>query len=106
MLSRIDLDQLNRIIVAYEPIWAIGTGLTANVEQISQAHGILRDLVRESFGKVADQLTIQYGGSVNENNSEQLSEIGEVDGFLIGGASLDVDQFSNISETIARVKKI
>ena len=106
LLSRIDLDQLNRIIVAYEPIWAIGTGLTANVEQISQAHGILRDLVRESFGKVADQLTIQYGGSVNENNSEQLSEIGEVDGFLIGGASLDVDQFSNISETIARVKKI
>ena len=62
--------------------------------------------MRESFGKVADQLTIQYGGSVNENNSEQLSEIGEVDGFLIGGASLDVDQFSNISETIARVKKI
>ena len=106
LLSRIDLDQLNRIIVAYEPIWAIGTGLTANVEQISQAHGILRDLVRESFGKVADQLTIQYGGSVNENNSEQLSEIGEVDGFLIGGASRDVDKFSNISETIARVKKI
>ena len=106
LLSLIDLDQLNRIIVAYEPIWAIGTGLTANVEQISQAHGILRDLVRESFGKVADQLTIQYGGSVNENNCEQLSEIGEVDGFLIGGASLDVDQFSNISETIARVKKI
>ncbi len=106
LLSRIDLNQLNRTIVAYEPIWAIGTGLTANVEQISQAHGILRDQLRESFGEVADKLTIQYGGSVNENNCEQLSEISEVDGFLIGGASLDVDQFSNISETIGKVKKI
>ena len=102
LLSRIDLDQLNRIIVAYEPIWAIGTGLTANVEQISQAHGILRDLVRESFGKVADQLTIQYGGSVNENNSEQLSEIGEVDGFLIGGASKSSKKFIDIIKNYYR----
>ncbi|MBF89898.1 MAG: triose-phosphate isomerase [Candidatus Marinimicrobia bacterium] len=106
LLSLIDSNQLKRIIIAYEPIWAIGTGLTANVQQISQAHEILRGLVNELFGKASDSLTIQYGGSVNEKNCRQLSEIDEVDGFLIGGASLDVNQFFKISETIAKVKKI
>ena len=96
----------SEVVVAYEPIWAIGTGLTANVQQISQAHEILRGLVNELFGKASDSLTIQYGGSVNEKNCRQLSEIDEVDGFLIGGASLDVNQFFKISETIAKVKKI
>jgi triosephosphate isomerase len=90
--------------VAYEPIWAIGTGLNATADQIADAHQILRSLTDETFSGAASDLVIQYGGSVNRGNCRELSEVSEVNGFLIGGASLDVDQFAEIVETVTEVK--
>ena len=85
------------IAVAYEPVWAIGTGVTASPGQAEEAHEFVRGLVRKQFGAtVADALRIQYGGSVKPDNAAELISKPNVDGFLVGGAALKADGFATI----------
>ncbi len=96
-LAGIPAEDLARVIIAYEPVWAIGTGLTATPEQADEACGIIRGVVADLYGKdVADALVIQYGGSMNEKNAADLLARENVDGGLIGGASLKTDKFTAI----------
>ncbi len=96
-LAGISESQLQNIIIAYEPVWAIGTGLTATPEQAEETCGVIRDVVAGIYGKkAADALTIQYGGSMNEKNAAELLAKPNVDGGLIGGASLVPEKFTAI----------
>jgi triosephosphate isomerase len=89
--------QFAQVAVAYEPVWAIGTGKTATPEQAEEAHEFVRGFVRKEFGgTVADALRIQYGGSVNAGNAAELIAKPNVDGFLVGGAALKADGFATI----------
>ena len=93
-----NIESLNSIIIAYEPVWAIGTGLTADVEQIEKAHAHIVNLVSNLYEKI--NVRVLYGGSVNSGNANQLIKVPKVDGFLIGGASLDVKSFSSIVQIV------
>jgi len=85
------------VVVAYEPVWAIGTGKTATREQAQEAHAYIRSLLETLFGKpVADAVRILYGGSVKPDNVKALMEMPDVDGALVGGASLDPETFSKL----------
>ena len=96
-LAGIPAEDLSRIIIAYEPVWAIGTGLTATPEQADEACGIIRSVVADLYGAAAaEALVIQYGGSMNEKNAADLLAKPNVDGGLIGGASLKTDKFTAI----------
>ncbi len=93
----ISAEQMNRIIVAYEPVWAIGTGKTATPEQAQEVHSEIRKLITEMYdSQVADRLIIQYGGSVKPANAESLLSQQDIDGALVGGACLKADSFSEI----------
>jgi triosephosphate isomerase (TIM) len=84
----------DRLVIAYEPVWAIGTGRNATPDQAQQAHAFLRARVGQFFGaSVSDKLLIQYGGSVKPDNAASLLKQPDVDGALVGGASLNADQF-------------
>ncbi len=96
-LAGIPAEDLSRIIIAYEPVWAIGTGLTATPEQADEACGIIRSVVADLYGaEAAEAIVIQYGGSMNEKNAADLLAKPNVDGGLIGGASLKTDKFTAI----------
>ncbi len=96
-LRDIEADQMRKIVFAYEPIWAIGTGKTATAEQAGEICGLIRSVIRAKYGaRVARSVTIQYGGSMNPKNAEELLAQLDVDGGLIGGASLKVDDFISI----------
>jgi triosephosphate isomerase (TIM) len=96
-LTGLSADHLVRVTVAYEPVWAIGTGKTATTAQAEEAHLFIRKLVREMFGAgPADALRIQYGGSVTAQNAHELMGQPDVDGALVGGASLKPDSFLGI----------
>lgn len=85
------------IAIAYEPVWAIGTGVTATPEQAEEAHAFVRGIVTQQFGQaVADAVRIQYGGSVKPDNAAELITKPNVDGFLVGGAALKADSFAAI----------
>lgn len=89
------------IIIAYEPVWAIGTGLTATPEQAEEMHKFIRGLVKDKYGaKCADDLTILYGGSCKPSNAKEIFSKPDVDGGLIGGASLKKDDFVAIVEAL------
>jgi len=89
--------QFEKVVLAYEPVWAIGTGVTATPEQAEEAHAFVRQQVTEHFGgTVADKLRIQYGGSVKPDNVAEIMAKPNVDGALVGGASLKADSFSAI----------
>ncbi|OZB05623.1 MAG: triose-phosphate isomerase [Idiomarina sp. 34-48-12] len=83
----------DRLVIAYEPVWAIGTGLTASPEQAQEVHAFIRNWLREKFGPSGVNLQILYGGSVKADNAEQLFAQADIDGGLIGGASLVDEQF-------------
>ncbi len=83
---------IEHTVIAYEPVWAIGTGITATIDMISEAHQCIRNIFNTN-GFNGDDISILYGGSVTNENAAELSEITDVDGFLVGGASLDVDKF-------------
>lgn len=85
-----------RLTIAYEPVWAIGTGETATPAQAQEACAFIRGLLRELGGAVADAIRIQYGGSVNPANARDLLTLPDVDGALVGGASLNAEQFAAI----------
>ncbi|HEX4373830.1 MAG TPA: triose-phosphate isomerase [Puia sp.] len=90
-------DQLEKIVIAYEPIWAIGTGKTASTEQAQEMHAYLRSVLAKQYGKnVADLVSILYGGSVKAGNAKELFSCEDVDGGLVGGASLIAADFIQI----------
>lgn len=92
-------NEFGRIVLAYEPVWAIGTGLTATPEQAQDMHAFIRSLVAERYGQeVADDCTILYGGSCNAGNAAGLFDKPDIDGGLIGGASLKAADFTAIIE--------
>ena len=96
-LAGIPAEDLKNVIIAYEPVWAIGTGLTATPEQADETCGVIRKTVAALYGEaVAEEITIQYGGSMNDKNAAELLAKKNVDGGLIGGASLKVDAFTAI----------
>ena len=96
VIERLDRDALARIAVAYEPVWAIGTGRTATPAQVNEVHTVLREQVAARDPEVAAGIRILYGGSVKPDNAAALFAEPEVDGGLIGGASLDAGQFLDI----------
>ena len=96
-LAGISAEQLKNVIIAYEPVWAIGTGLTATPEQADETCGAIRAVFAELYGaEAAEEITIQYGGSMNDGNAAELLAKKNVDGGLIGGASLKTDKFTAI----------
>ena len=96
-LTHVTKEQLKNVIIAYEPVWAIGTGLTATADQADEGNGFVRAAIAEAYGAdVAETVTVQYGGSMNAKNAEELVSKVNVDGGLIGGASLKAADFSII----------
>lgn len=90
-------EQVQKLVVAYEPIWAIGTGKTATPEQANEMCGFIRDTISDICGEdTADEVIIQYGGSMNPDNATELMNQPEIDGGLIGGASLDAEKFMKV----------
>lgn len=88
-------EEAKKVIIAYEPVWAIGTGKTATPEMAQETHNAIREVVREMFGsEVADGTIIQYGGSMNAANAAELMAQPDIDGGLVGGASLDAKTFA------------
>ena len=98
-LKDVSAEQLKNVIIAYEPVWAIGTGLTATPEQADETCGVIRNTIKALYGEAAaEEITIQYGGSMNAGNASELLAKENVDGGLIGGASLKAKDFSIIVE--------
>ena len=96
-LGGVTAEELKRIIIAYEPVWAIGTGKTATAEQANEVCHTIREVIAGLYGKeAADAFTIQYGGSMNPKNAAELLAQPDIDGGLIGGAALKPDQFVDI----------
>jgi triosephosphate isomerase (TIM) len=96
-LAEVPVEGMRRIVVAYEPIWAIGTGKTASPAQAQEVHAFIRGLLGALYGKaLADDVRIQYGGSVNAGNIQTLMTQPDVDGALVGGASLEAASFAQI----------
>jgi triosephosphate isomerase len=86
------------LVVAYEPVWAIGSGLTPTPADVAEVHGFIREQLRQRFGAAADGVRVLYGGSVKPANAKELMAVADVDGALIGGASLKADEFLAIAE--------
>jgi triosephosphate isomerase len=105
-LGGLSAAQMTGTVIAYEPVWAIGTGRTATPQQAEEVHGSIRRWLAETFGKeVAQSVVIQYGGSVKAENAKSLLEQPNVDGALVGGASLQVDSFVGIIQAAMELAK-
>jgi len=101
-LGGVSAEQVLTVTVAYEPVWAIGTGKTATSEQAQEVHAMIRGLLAEMYDEAtAEQIRIQYGGSAKPSNTAELMANPDVDGLLVGGASLKVDDFSTMIKTVA-----
>ncbi|MBQ7740162.1 MAG: triose-phosphate isomerase [Eubacterium sp.] len=102
-LQGVSEDELKNIIIAYEPVWAIGTGKTATADQADEVNGYIREVIAGLYSKeAADAFVVQYGGSMNAANAEELLDKENVDGGLIGGASLKANDFSVIVKAASR----
>ena len=97
------VETLENMMIAYEPVWAIGTGVTANNDQVEEAHISVRIFLKELYPE-SDIIHVLYGGSVNPGNAEELIQIPGVNGFLIGGASLDAGSFTSITRIVEHVQ--
>ena len=96
-LKGVEKEDLHKLIIAYEPIWAIGTGKTCNSQDANNVMGVIRKIVANKYGQEeANKLRILYGGSANEKNAKELLNMPNIDGFLVGGASLKASQFSTM----------
>ena len=96
-LTGVSAEQLKNVVITYEPVWAIGTGLTATPEQADETCGVIRECIAELYGnEAAEEIIVQYGGSMNDANAAELLAKENVDGGLIGGASLKTDKFTAI----------
>jgi triosephosphate isomerase (EC 5.3.1.1) len=99
-LNGVSESDMKFITIAYEPVWAIGTGKTATPEQAEEVHRFIRDLIQSLYSSsVAESLLIQYGGSVKGSNAKELFQMPNIDGALVGGASLKVDEFYQIIQS-------
>ena len=97
-LAGVEAEQLARLVIAYEPVWAIGTGKVATPAQAEEVHGDLRKIIAERYNdEIAQQVRILYGGSVKPDNAAELMAQPNVDGALVGGASLNADDFLAIA---------
>ena len=106
-LASLSEQDLGKIVLAYEPVWAIGTGRTATPEQAQEVHALIRRLVQERWGGAAAQgIRVQYGGSVTAANALELLRQPDVDGALVGGASLKADAFAAIIQAAAQAKGV
>jgi triosephosphate isomerase len=102
-LTGVGADEFARIVIAYEPVWAIGTGETATPDQAREAHQNVRKVLARLYGEAAAQATrIQYGGSVTASNAVELMAQPGIDGALVGGASLKPQEFAAIVEAAAQ----
>jgi triosephosphate isomerase (TIM) len=101
-LAGVPGERLAEVVIAYEPIWAIGTGSVATPEQAQEAIAFIRALVGDRSPQAGEDVRILYGGSVKPDNAEELLELADVDGALVGGASLDAESFSQIVASAAR----
>ncbi len=99
VLFPLSQDELKNIIVAYEPIWAIGTGVTATSAQAQEIHAFIRKTIAEKYGDISEQIPILYGGSCKPSNAAELFAQKDIDGGLIGGASLKADDFIGIASS-------
>ena len=98
-LQNVAVEDIKKVVIAYEPIWAIGTGKTATAEQANEVCSAIRDCLREKYGaRAARGITIQYGGSMNAKNASELLAQPDVDGGLVGGASLEAKSFVTMIE--------
>lgn len=101
-LEGLDDERVQAVTIAYEPVWAIGTGLTATPDQAQQVHGMIRGLLGELYNEdIAQKMRLQYGGSAKPNNAAELLAQPDVDGLLVGGASLKVEDFAAMVKTVA-----
>jgi len=100
-LFHLSAEDLKKVVIAYEPIWAIGTGKTATTEQAQEIHAYLRSVLAKKYGEeVANEIPILYGGSVKANNAKELFSCPDVDGGLVGGASLVAEDFVEIIKAL------
>ncbi len=96
-LADVDRSDMDKIVIAYEPVWAIGTGKTATTVQAQEVHAFIRELIAQIYEKnIAEQTRILYGGSVKPGNVDELMAQADIDGALVGGAALDADSFGRI----------
>jgi triosephosphate isomerase len=103
-ILHLPVELLDRVVVAYEPIWAIGTGLTATAEQAQEMHAAIRGWLREAYDEsTASRIPLLYGGSCKPGNADELFACADVDGGLIGGAALDPESFRAIVDAAGRV---
>mgnify|MGYP003404427987 FL=1 len=93
IIKLIGIDFFNKAVIAYEPVWAIGTGKTASPQQAQDVHAFIRKMIANQNRTIADELLILYGGSVKASNAQELFMMPDIDGGLIGGASLVADDF-------------
>jgi triosephosphate isomerase len=101
-LFHLTSEQMSKVVVAYEPVWAIGTGKTASTAQAQEVHAFIRTLLKDKFGaEVSDNITIQYGGSVKADNAKELFSAPDIDGALVGGAALQSRSFVDIVKEMA-----
>ena len=103
-LDKVPAERLSELTIAYEPVWAIGTGLVATPEQAQDACAFVRALVAGFDQQAAEQVRVQYGGSLKPDNAEELLALPDIDGGLIGGASLEADAFAKVVEFAAATR--
>ncbi len=103
VVQRVGIDAFAKVIVAYEPVWAIGTGKTASPEQAQEVHAMIRTMLSSHSTEVATAVSILYGGSVKPGNANDLFSQADIDGGLIGGAALDADSFIAICQAASAV---
>lgn len=101
-LFHLNAEQLSKVVIAYEPIWAIGTGKTASSAQAQEMHAFIRQVIAKQYGKVAESVSILYGGSVKAANADELFSQADVDGGLVGGASLQSAEFIAIIKALKK----
>jgi triosephosphate isomerase len=106
-LSGISADRMKQVVIAYEPVWAIGTGKTATPEQAEEVHLDLRKMIEDRYNReVAGAVRIQYGGSVKASNAAELLSQADIDGALVGGASLSASQFMPIITAVPQGRRV
>ncbi len=99
VLYTLSAEEMAKVVIAYEPVWAIGTGLTASAEQAQEIHACIRKVLADKFEGLAEEITILYGGSCNPTNAKELFACPDIDGGLIGGAALKAESFAAIAKS-------
>ncbi|MCO5251393.1 MAG: triose-phosphate isomerase [Candidatus Kapabacteria bacterium] len=104
--EKIEKALIKNVVIAYEPVWAIGTGISATSEQAQETHSWIKDFINSKYSVNREDLTVLYGGSMNDKNCHELLSLADVDGGLIGGASLNAEAFATIIDNAEKISKI